>query len=257
MIATREEPTYIPLVAAVRLKLHGENPSEKHIARAVQVLAEGGIIVYPTDTAYGLGCDIYSKRAIERIYMLKRMDRKRPLSFVCFDLSDISRYAGVDNLQYRILRQHLPGPFTFILPATKEVPKILTSRSRTVGIRVPKHPVTMALVKKLDHPIVSTTASLYRGEEKTDENERAAARRFVTAFDLEEQARHDEASLMEKDPSNEEIFTDPDVIEQRLGHSVDLILDVGPLPFSLSTVVDMTGPSPKVLRKGIGDISRL
>jgi tRNA threonylcarbamoyl adenosine modification protein (Sua5/YciO/YrdC/YwlC family) len=243
-------------VAAVRLKVNGENPSEKHIARAVQVLAEGGIIVYPTDTAYGLGCDIYSKRAIERIYMLKRMDRKRPLSFVCFDLSDISRYAGVDNLQYRTLRQHLPGPYTFILPATKEVPKILTSRSRTVGMRVPKHPVCMALVKKLDHPIVSTTASLYRGQEKKDEAEREASRRFVTAFDLEE-SRHTEEDPLDKDPSNEEIFTDPDVIEQRLGHSVDLIIDVGPLPFSLSTVVDMTGPTPKVLRKGVGDVSRL
>ncbi len=246
-------------MAAVRLKVNGESPSEKHIARAVQVLAEGGIIVYPTDTAYGLGCDIYSKRAIERIYMLKRMDRKRPLSFVCYDLSDISRYAGVDNLQYRILRQHLPGPYTFILPATKEVPKILTSRSRTVGIRVPKHPVCMALVKRLDHPIVSTTASLYRGERVTnDEAEREASRRFVTAFDLEQDTRrHADETVLEKDPANEEIFTDPDVIEQRLGHSVDLIIDVGPLPFSLSTVVDMTGAAPKVLRRGIGDVSRL
>lgn len=245
-------------MAAVRLKVSPDNPSDKHIARAAEVLAQGGIVVYPTDTAYGLGCDIYAKRAIERIYMLKRMDRKRPLSFVCFDLSDISRYAGVDNLQYRILRQHLPGPYTFILPATKEVPKILTSRSRTVGIRVPKHPVTMALVKKLDHPIVSTTASLYRGEPNEDETERARSRRFVTAFDLEKAQKNDGPPLpAEKDPTQEEVFTDPDVIEQRIGHSVDLIIDVGPLPFSLSTVVDLTGAQPKVLRKGVGDITLL
>jgi tRNA threonylcarbamoyl adenosine modification protein (Sua5/YciO/YrdC/YwlC family) len=245
-------------VAAVRLKVSPDNPSDKHIARAVQVLAQGGIVVYPTDTAYGLGCDIYAKRAIERIYMLKRMDRKRPLSFVCSDLSDIARYAGVDNLQYRILRQHLPGPYTFILPATKEVPKILTSRSRTVGIRVPKHPVCMALVKKLDHPIVSTTASLYRGEVNEDETERARSRRFVTAFDLEQQHKNQELTVeQEKNPANEEVFTDPDVIEQRIGHSVDLIIDVGPLPFSLSTVVDLTGPQPKVLRKGVGDTNLL
>ncbi|MCC6807104.1 MAG: threonylcarbamoyl-AMP synthase [Deltaproteobacteria bacterium] len=244
-------------MAAVRLKVSPDNPSEKHIARAVQVLAEGGVVVYPTDTAYGLGCDIYAKRAIERIYMLKRMDRKRPLSFVCSDLSDIARYAGVDNLQYRILRQHLPGPYTFILPATKEVPKILTSRSRTVGIRVPKHPVCMALVKRLDHPIVSTTASLYRGEVNSDENERAANRRFVTAFDLEQQKREEIMVEQEKNPANEEVFTDPDVIEARIGHSVDLILDVGPLPSSLSTVVDLTGAQPKVLRKGIGNTALL
>ncbi len=244
-------------MAAVRLKVNPDNPSEKHIARAVQVLAEGGVVVYPTDTAYGIGCDIYAKRAIERIYMLKRMDRKRPLSFVCFDLSDISRYAGVDNLQYRILRQHLPGPYTFILPATKEVPKVLTSRQRTVGIRVPQHPVCMALVKKLDHPIVSTTASLYRGVVESDEDVRAASRRFVTAFDLEDQNQDEPGVSQHKDPANEEVFTDPDVIEQRIGHAVDLIIDVGPLPFSLSTVVDLTGSAPKVLRKGVGDVTKL
>ncbi len=220
--------------------------------RAAQVLAQGGIVVYPTDTAYGLGCDIYAKRAIERIYLLKHMERKRPLSFVCADLSDIARYAAIDNLQYRILRHHLPGPYTFILPATKEVPRILTSKTRTVGVRVPKHPVSMALVTQLGHPIVSTTASIYLHPIADDELARAAARRFVTSFDLDE-----EKEDKPEDPANEEVFTDPDVIEQRLGHSVDLILDVGPLPAQLSTVVDVTNEQPRVLRQGIGDVRLL
>jgi tRNA threonylcarbamoyl adenosine modification protein (Sua5/YciO/YrdC/YwlC family) len=242
-------------VPAVRLKINSENPQARHIQRAAQVLSQGGIVVYPTDTAYGLGCDIYAKRAIERIYLLKQMERKRPMSFVCADLSDISRYAAIDNLQYRILRHHLPGPYTFILPATKEVPKIFTSRARTVGVRVPKHPVSMALVSALGHPIVSTTASLHlKPIDALDEATRAASRRFVTAFDLEEE-RKDEDVV--EDPANEEVFTDPDVIEQRLGHGVDLILDVGPLPASLSTVVDVTGTQPIILRQGIGDVAHL
>lgn len=247
---------YTDRVAAVRLKINPLDPQQRHIARAAQVLSQGGIVVYPTDTAYGLGCDIYAKRAIERIYMLKRMDRKRPLSFVCSDLSDISRYAAIDNLQYRILRHHLPGPYTFILPATKEVPKVLTSKVRTVGIRVPKHAVTMALVTELGHPLVSTTASIHVPNTPENEEERAASRRFVTSFDLEEErlrAREDGPI----EPEHEEVFTDPDAIEQRLGHSVDLILDVGPLPQQLSTVVDVTGSAPRIVRQGIGDVALL
>lgn len=240
---------------AVRLKINTENPQVRHIQRAAQVLAQGGIVVYPTDTAYGLGCDIYAKRAIERIYLLKQMERKRPLSFVCSDLSDIAHYAAIDNLQYRILRHHLPGPYTFILPATKEVPKIFTSRTRTVGVRVPKHPVSMALVAALGHPIVSTTASIHlRPVDELDEAARASSRRFVTAFDLEGERKDEDAV---EDPANEEVFTDPDVIEQRLGHGVDLILDVGPLPASLSTIVDVTGATPQIIRQGLGDVHLL
>lgn len=242
-------------VAAVRLKINPIDPQQRHIARAAQVLSEGGVVVYPTDTAYGLGCDIYAKRTIERIYALKRMDRKRPLSFVCSDLSDISRYAAIDNLQYRILRHHLPGPYTFILAATKEVPKLLTSKVRTVGVRVPRHPVTMALVNALGHPLISTTASIHVANTPEDEDSRAASRRFVTSFDLDAERQREEEEPHE--PQHEEVFTDPDAIEHRLGHSVDLILDVGPLPQQLSTIVDVTGPVPRVVRQGIGDVALL
>jgi len=238
----------------IRLKINVENPQPRHLARAAQVLAQGGLVIYPTDTAYGLGCDIYSKRAIERIYLLKHMDRKRPLSFVCADLSDISRYAAIDNAQYRILRYHLPGPYTFILPATKEVPKILTSRTRTVGIRVPKHPVCMALVSELGHPLVSTTTSMYLHLQNTGNRNSNLDQRFVTAFDLDEEQRK---TPMNDEDDHEEIFSDPDVIEQRFGHGVDLILDVGVLNFALSSIVDLTGPLPSIVRQGIGELSAL
>jgi len=228
-------------VSALRLKIHPSGISERHLERAIHILAQGGIVAYPTDTAYGIGCDIYAKRAIERIYAIKHMNRKKPLSFVCADLSDIARYASIDNIQYRVLRQHLPGPYTFILPATKEVPKLMASKTRTVGIRVPDHPICMALVKKLEHPIVSTTASIYapkalaRQEEDEDHEH---------AHELNIQVHHD--------LSSEDVLTDPDDIESKLGHAIDLILDVGPIPFSLSTIVDMHVLPPRLLRQGLG-----
>jgi tRNA threonylcarbamoyl adenosine modification protein (Sua5/YciO/YrdC/YwlC family) len=140
------------------LQINPAHPEPRKIQRAVHILNEGGVIAYPTDTVYGLGCDIQSKGAIERLYQIKGMPREHPLAFICPDLSDISKYAVVENAVYRVLRRFLPGPYCFILQATRDVPKIVQTKQKTVGIRVPNHPVTIAIVKELGRPLISTTA---------------------------------------------------------------------------------------------------
>jgi tRNA threonylcarbamoyl adenosine modification protein (Sua5/YciO/YrdC/YwlC family) len=142
----------------VLLAISSVHPEPRKIQRAAQILHGGGIIAYPTDTVYGLGCDISNKQAIERLYQLKGMPKDHPLAFICPDLSDISRYAVVENAVYRVLKHFLPGPYCFILPATREVPKMLLNKQKTVGIRVPNHPLTIALVRELGRPLISTTA---------------------------------------------------------------------------------------------------
>lgn len=141
------------------LPIKPEHPEPRKIARAVTVLEGGGVIAYPTDTVYGLGCDLTNKHAIDRLYQIKGMRRDQALAFVCPDLGDIARYAIVDNAAYRVLRRFLPGPYCFILPATRDVPKMVQTRQKTVGIRIPAHPVALALVQTLGRPIISTTAA--------------------------------------------------------------------------------------------------
>lgn len=143
----------------MRLPIHPKNPEPRKIAQAVQVLKRGGVIAYPTDTVYGIGCDIHDKKAIERIYQMKPMAKDHLLAFLCPDLSDIARYAVVDDRAYRLMRRLVPGAYTFILPATREVPKVLLMKRKTVGIRVPNHPVPIALMRELGQPIISTSAS--------------------------------------------------------------------------------------------------
>jgi tRNA threonylcarbamoyl adenosine modification protein (Sua5/YciO/YrdC/YwlC family) len=143
----------------MQLSIHLEHPEPRKIRRAVDVLEKGGVIAYPTDTVYGLGCDLMNKHAIERLYSIKGIDRSHPLAFVCPDLSDIARYAIVDNQVYRVLRRFLPGPYTFILAATREVPKLVQMRRKNVGIRVPACEATRALARELGRPIISTTAA--------------------------------------------------------------------------------------------------
>ena len=138
-------------------------PEPRKIARVVDILQKGGVIAYPTDTVYGLGCDLMNKSAIERLYQIKSMPREQSLAFICPDLSDISRYAIVENPQYRVLKRCLPGPYTFILTATREVPKIVHMKQKTVGIRVPNHPVPIAIARELGRPLISTTAA-FAGE---------------------------------------------------------------------------------------------
>ncbi|HEY3819401.1 MAG TPA: L-threonylcarbamoyladenylate synthase [Polyangiaceae bacterium] len=141
------------------LSINPDHPEPRKIRRAVDALEDGGVIAYPTDTVYGLGCDLTSKHAVERLYSIKNMDRSHPLAFVCPDLSDIARYAIVENQVYRVLRRFLPGPYTFILEATRDVPKLVQTRRKHVGIRVPACEATRALARELGRPIISTTAA--------------------------------------------------------------------------------------------------
>jgi tRNA threonylcarbamoyl adenosine modification protein (Sua5/YciO/YrdC/YwlC family) len=150
------------------LSINPRHPEPRKIQRVAQVLEQGGVIAYPTDTVYGIGCDILNKQAIDRLYQIKGMDRDHPLAFICPDLSDISKYAVVENAVYRVLKRFLPGPYCFILQATREVPKIVQTRQRTVGIRVPDHPVTIAIVKELGRPLISSTASRPGGDPFVD-----------------------------------------------------------------------------------------
>ncbi|MDP9000614.1 MAG: L-threonylcarbamoyladenylate synthase [Myxococcota bacterium] len=153
------------------LAIHPNHPEPRKIRRAVDVLEDGGIIAYPTDTVYGLGCDLTNKHAIDRLYGVKGMERSHPLAFICPDLSDIARYAVVDNPVYRVLRHFLPGPYTFILEATREVPKLVQMKRRSVGIRVPALETPRALARELGRPIISTTAAAPGGNPFVDPHE--------------------------------------------------------------------------------------
>ena len=153
------------------LAIHPEHPEPRKIRRAVEALQAGGVIAYPTDTVYGLGCDLTNKHAIERLYAIKGMDRSQPLAFVCPDLSDIAKYALVDNQVYRVLRRFLPGPYTFILEATREVPKLVQMRRKNVGIRVPASETVRALARELGRPIISSTAARHGGVPFVDPHE--------------------------------------------------------------------------------------
>ncbi|MES2503644.1 MAG: L-threonylcarbamoyladenylate synthase [Myxococcota bacterium] len=198
----------------LRLRIDSEFPEPRMIAHAVATLERGGVIAYPTDTNYGIGCGILDKKAIDRIYKLRAIDPEHLLSFVVPDLSDIARYALIESDAYRIMKRYLPGPYTFILRATPEVPRIFQSKRNTVGIRVPNHPVTLALARTYKKPIVSSSAKV--GER--------------TLFGAQEIVEH-------------------------MGYDLDLILDAGILDGSDSSVVDLSGPYPVVIREGAGDVS--
>jgi tRNA threonylcarbamoyl adenosine modification protein (Sua5/YciO/YrdC/YwlC family) len=153
------------------LAINSQFPEPRKVRRAVDALLAGEVIAYPTDTVYGLGCDITNKKAVDRLYAIKGMDRSRPLAFICPDLSEIARYAVVDNQVYRVLKRFLPGPYCFILEATREVPRMLQTRRKTIGIRVPNHEVTRAVVRELGRPVISTTAQRAGAEPHVDPNE--------------------------------------------------------------------------------------
>lgn len=150
------------------LSINPQHPEPRKIQRAVEVVDGGGVIAYPTDTVYGLGCDLHNRAAIERLYQLKGMDKRKPLAFICADLSNIAKFALVDNQTYRVLKHFLPGPYTFVLKASRDVPRFVLTKQKTVGIRVPNHPVTHALVEALGRPIISTTACEADGEAIAD-----------------------------------------------------------------------------------------
>ena len=150
------------------LSINAAHPEPRKIQRIVQILNDGGVIAYPTDTTYGLGCDLMNKQAIDRLYQIKGMSRDQALAFICPDLSDIAKYAVVENTVYRVLKRFLPGPYTFILTATREVPKMVQTRQKTVGIRVPDHPIAIAIVRELGRPLISTTAGRHGAEPLVD-----------------------------------------------------------------------------------------
>jgi tRNA threonylcarbamoyl adenosine modification protein (Sua5/YciO/YrdC/YwlC family) len=151
--------------------INKDNPQMRLIRKAVDILRDGGIIVYPTDTVYGLGCDLFNKRGIEKIYEIKHRNKKQPLSFICADLKDISQYAMVSNFAYKTMRRLLPGPYTFILEASRMVPKILLQKRNAVGIRVPDNEICLALVRELGNPIINTSAKLEQDEIVSDPSE--------------------------------------------------------------------------------------
>lgn len=157
--------------AAMLLEIYPEHPEPRKIRRAVEAIEAGEVIAYPTDTVYGLGCDILNKKAIDRLYAIKGMAPTQNLAFICSDLSDIARYAVVENHQYRLLRHHLPGPYCFILEATREVPKLVQMKKKTVGIRVPDNAIIRAITKELGRPVISTTAQRAGEEPYVDANE--------------------------------------------------------------------------------------
>jgi len=197
------------------LKINPVNPQPRLIRKVVDILQDGGVIAYPTDTIYGLGCDLYQKEAIQRIHRLKRHRKSKRLSIICADLKDISRYAHVPDYAYRMMKQLLPGAYTVILEATKLVPRIMLTDQRTVGIRVPDNAISLALVRELGHPIITTSVT------KPDES----------------------------------LYNDPDEIDEMFGKSLDIVIDGGRIAARHSSMIDLTGDQPKVLREGKGDVS--
>lgn len=196
------------------LTVHPDNPQPRNLRTITECLLSGGIIVYPTDTIYGLGCDIFQHKAIERICRIKNIDpRKAQLSFVCHDLSDLSRYTkSISTPLYRMLKNYLPGPYTFILPASKEVPKILKSRKDTIGLRVPDNNITGSIVRELGHPVLSTSLPGQQVEE----------------------------------------YTDPELIYENFKNLVDIVIDGGIGGMIPSTIVDCTTEPPQLIRQGVG-----
>ena len=152
------------------------------MARVADIIREGGLVVYPTDTIYGLGCDMMQKKSVERVYQMKGKDRKHPLSFICPDLKNIARYAVVSNIAYRLMKRILPGAYTIILPASREVPRLMISKSLTVGIRVPDHPVTRMLAETLDNPIITTSVPSPENVQFSDPEEIARRLPFLDAI---------------------------------------------------------------------------
>jgi tRNA threonylcarbamoyl adenosine modification protein (Sua5/YciO/YrdC/YwlC family) len=197
------------------LEINPDNPQPRLISKVVETLKNGGVVAYPTDTTYGIGCSIFSKKGIERIYLIKQRERKKPFSFICADLSEIARYAKVSNYAFKLLRRLLPGPYTFVMEANSVVPDLLLTKQRTVGIRIPDNQICLAIVKELGHPIVTTSANL----------------------------------------SGEDPIGNPWQVETDMGKLLDIVVDGGDLTADVSSVVSIIGDVPEVLRKGVGDVS--
>ncbi|MCG8616437.1 MAG: threonylcarbamoyl-AMP synthase [Desulfobacterales bacterium] len=196
------------------LRTNPYNPQERHISRVVDILKKGGIVAYPTDTFYGIGCDIMNKKAIEKVYAIKQRNKTKPFSFICPDLKDIATYAKVSNMAYRNMKRLLPGPYTFVLSGTKMVPKIMLTKRRTAGIRVPDHQIALMLSEHLGNPIISTSAT---------------------------------------DPDGN-VFEDASLLHDYFGKRLDAVIDGGPVPNAPSSVVSLLDDVPEIIRYGAGDV---
>jgi len=191
-----------------------QTPQARIISMAVACLKKGGIIAYPTDTFYGIGCDIMNKKAIEKIYQIKQRNKTKPFSFICPDLKNISTYAKVSNIAYRHMKRLLPGPYTFVLPGSKMVPKIMLTKRKTAGIRVPASQIAISLAQELGNPIISTSAT---------------------------------------DPAGE-VFEDASLLHDYFDARLDMVLDGGPVPNTPSSVISLVEDEPEVIRHGAGKV---
>jgi len=197
------------------IEINPKNPQGRQIKRLVEILQSGGTIAYPTDTYYGIGCDILNKKAIRKIYQLKQRNKSKPFSFICSDLKNISHYANVSNYAYKTMKRLLPGPYTFILEGSRLVPKIMLTKRKTAGIRVPNHMICLALVKELGNPIITTSATKPDGT----------------------------------------IINEPSFIHDFFRSRIDIVIDGGPVPGKPSSVISFIDDVPEVIRRGIGDVS--
>lgn len=199
------------------ITINPDHPQQRKVTQVVDCLKQGGIIAYPTDTTYGIGCSIFNKKGLETIYRLKQRDKRKPFSFICSDLSEVSRYARLTNHAFKIMKRYLPGPYTFVLEASREVPDLLLTRQKTVGIRIPDNRICLSIVQELDEPLVTTSANT----------------------------------------SGEEPFGDPELLHQQFGKQLDLVVDGGLLMTDVSSVISLLEKEPQILREGAGDISWL
>lgn len=199
----------------MRLKINPENPQVRLVRHVVDSLKQGGVVIYPTDTTYGLGCDIFNRKGVKKIYQIKQRDPRKPFSFICNDLAEVANYAQVSNFAFRILKRRLPGPYTFILEASKIVPEALTTRQKTVGIRIPDNAISAMIVQELGHPLVTTSANI----------------------------------------SGEDVIQDPELIDDRMERMVDMIVDGGVSMGAESSVISLIDDHIEVLREGAGDLS--
>ena len=208
---------YNPPVARL-IEVHPTDPQPHRVRKIVADIRDGAVIAYPTDSSYALGCRIGDRSAVKRIERIRRKDKRHNFTLVCADLSEISVYARVENWAYRLIKSLTPGPYTFILPATRELPKILAHpKRRTIGIRVPDHPLVRAMLEELGEPIMSSTLLL---------------------------------------PGDDRPLTDPMEIEERIGHEIEAVVESGPAGIEPTTVLDLSGGSVEVLRAGLGDVSQ-
>lgn len=197
------------------IEINPNNPQGRLVRRVVEIMKMGGIIAYPTDTYYGIGCDIMNKKAIQRIYQLKQRSKNQPFSFICSGLKNISHYAKVSNYAYKTMKRLLPGPYTFILEGSKLVPKIMLTNRKTAGIRVPDNTTCLSLVKELGNPIISTSATIPDGS----------------------------------------IIDNPSLIHDFFQGRIDAVIDGGPVPGKPSSIISLIKDIPEVIRAGIGDVS--